>query len=405
MNLLVVGISHRTAPMSLLERVALRAEDAKQLGNAVREAMVLSTCNRVEVYAAVSGFHGALAEIGGLLAAKAGVDIHDLAPHLNVRYDDEAVRHVFRVAAGLDSMVVGEQQILGQLRDAYGSAENAGRTLHELVQHALKAGKRVRTETRIDDAGRNTVTAALELGLARTGIVPRKGLVVGTGAMGRLALATLRRAGVHDLTVAGRSPDKIAQDYDATPISLARLHEALGSVDVVISATSAPGEVITSAPRKPLLILDLAVPRDVSPAVADVPGVTVIDLGMLASASGTEDIAEAEAVVNEEVGAFLKWLRSTTVAPTVAALHARADELVGTELAALRRRRPELSDEQRADVARTVRRVVGQLLHQPTVRVRELAAGPDGDRYAELIRELFDPEYNPDGIKRALEIH
>ncbi|TWP54301.1 glutamyl-tRNA reductase [Lentzea tibetensis] len=407
MNLLVVGVSHRTAPVSLLERIAVRPDDLVLSGH-VREAMVLSTCNRVEIVAAVNGFHGALAEIGGLLAAQAGMDVQDLAEHLTVSYDDEAVRHVFRVASGLDSMVVGEAQIQGQLRDAYArAADTVGSTLHELVQQALKTGKRVRTETRVDEAGRSVVTAALELGLAQSGITPRRGLVVGTGAMGRLALATLRRAGIGELMVAGRTPERIAADHEAVAVPLSELHDALDEVDVVVSATASPGEVITRVPARRMLILDLAVPRDVDPAVADAPGVTLIDMTRLGAAltDSATDVAAADAIVAEEVDGYLRWLRASVIAPTVATLRNRAEDLVGTELAALRRRRPELTEDQRADVARTVRRVVRQLLHQPTVRVRELAAGPDGDRYASLIRELFDPEYNTNGIKRALDLH
>jgi len=412
MNLLVAGVSHHTAPAVLLERVAVPPADTPALLRAllgqphIGEVVIVSTCNRVDICAAVSGFHEALAEIAAALTDRSGVDANTLASHLYVRYDDEAVRHMYRVAAGLDSMVVGEAQILGQLRDAYALAvehDAVGRTVHELVQQALRVGKRVRAETGIDIAGRDMVTAALDLGLAQASISINgaSALVVGAGAMGALALATLRRAGAMELIVANRDPvraRRLAANHDATAIPMASRHAVLKHVDIVVSATSSTARVLRTADvppgrTKPLLILDLAVPRDVDPAAADVPGVTLVDIASLrdalAGTTGT-DLAVAEAIVTEETDAFQNWLRGLDIAPTIAALRTRADELVDAELAALHRRSPDLSDDQRADLARTVHRVVQRLLHEPTVRVRDLATGPGGDRYAALVRKLFD---------------
>jgi glutamyl-tRNA reductase len=313
---------------------------------------------------------------------------------------------VYRVAAGLDSIVVGDAQILGQLRDAYALAvehDAIGRTVHELMQQALRIGKRVRAETGVDTAGRDMVTAALDIGATRAGISIKgaSALVVGAGAMGAVALAALRRAGAMELTVANRSPARarrLAANHDATAIPIASCEEALKHVDIVVSATSSTTRVLQTADlppgrTKPLLILDLALPRDVDPAAAHVPGVTLVDIASLRDAPAATTgavLAAAEAIVAEETQAFLTRRRGLDIAPTVAALRTRADELVGAELAALRRRRPDLSDNQCADVARTVHRVVQRLLHQPTVRVRELAASPDGDRYAALLQTLFD---------------
>jgi glutamyl-tRNA reductase len=416
MSLLVVGVSLRTAPTDLLERLAVASSDTPGLLRAllarphVGAAVLLSTCNRVDVYAEVTDFRAALAEITGVLADHSGVDAATLARHGYLRYHDEAVRHVYRVAAGLDSMVVGEAQILGQLRDAYALAvthDAAGRTLHELMQQGLRVGKRVRAETGIDRAGRDLVTAALDLGLARAGISidAASALVVGAGAMGGLALATLRRAGARELIVANRNTARarrLAASHDATAVSMGRVHRVLGHVDIVVCATSSTTPVFTAADlptgrTKPLLILDLAVPRDVDPAAADTPGVTVVDMTSLrdapAGTTGT-DVAAAEATVAQEAQAFLRRLGDLDVAPTVAALRTRTDELVAAELAALGRRRPDLTDAQRADVARTVHRVVQRMLHRPTIRVRELAARPGGDRYTALVRDLFDLDSN-----------
>ncbi|MFS8477500.1 MAG: glutamyl-tRNA reductase [Micromonosporaceae bacterium] len=443
MNLLVVGVSHRTAPVTLLERLAAPpAEAPRILGELlaqayVGEAVLLSTCNRVEVYTAVSAFHGGLTDIAAVLATRARLSPNELAPHLYVHYEADAVRHAYRVAAGLDSMVVGESQILGQLRDAYAVAaehDTVGRLLHELMQQALRVGKRAHAETGIDRAGQSVVKAALELAAARIGAPARRvdvdgeaslpslqgvrALVVGAGAMGALALATLRRAGAAPLAVANRGADRaarLADAYDARAVPFGDLGAVLPDVDLVLCATAAPETVLTEhvvraaldrRGDRPLFVLDLAVPRDVDPAVADLPGVVFIDIERLSAADlnhvATADVAAAEQIVADEVEAFLDWLRGSEVVPTVAALRARADEVVAAELQRLAHRRPDLTDEQRAEVAHTVHRVVRRLLHSPTVRARELAARPDGRAAAALLRELFDLQVR--GPRRADEI-
>ncbi|GAA4217993.1 glutamyl-tRNA reductase [Actinocatenispora rupis] len=443
MNLLVVGMSHRTAPVDLLEKLAVPGGELPDLLHRLlarpylSEAVVLSTCNRVEVYAAVSAFHGALADIGGELAARSGYDVAALAEHLYVHYDDEAVRHTFRVAAGLDSMVVGEAQILGQLRDAYTVARDAeapGRLLHELLQQALRVGKRVHSETGIDRAGQNVVTAALDLGARQVGgaapawLAEKNALVVGAGAMGALSAATLSRHGVADLVIANRGVDRaarVATNHGGRPTGLSDLVGELAAADLVVSATASHGHVLTAdlvaaatAERagRPLLVLDLAVPRDVEAGVAELPGVVVVDIEQLGSSldpsGGTGpapfaaegSVPAAERIVADELDTFLGFLRSANVAPTVAALRGRAEDVVSVELRRLAQRRPELTDAQRADIARTVHRVVQRLLHQPTVRVRELAAEPGGDRYAAVLRELFGLDVAEGAAAEAIRV-
>jgi len=428
-NLLVVGVSHHTAPVELLERLSIPTDDTRSVLAAlvaqpfVNEAVVLSTCNRVEVYAAVTAFHGGLAEIGAVLADRAGLDVASLASHLYVHYDDDAARHALRVAAGLDSMVVGEAQILGQLRDAYGHAaehDAAGQFLHELMQQALRVGKRVHAETGIDHAGQSVVSAAIAL--APGGVAGRSALVIGAGSMGGLALATLSRAGVERLLVTNRGADRaqrLAALHSATAVDFAALAETLRTVDVVVCATASPEPVLTESLVRAamvdrsgadLVLLDLAVPRDVAPEAAAVPGVVLIDLARLAATSLDEpssaDREAADAIVASEVEAFLSWLRGRDVAPTVAALRARADEVVESELSRLAQRRPDLTPDQRADVAHAIHRVVQRLLHSPTVRVRQLAGKPGGDQYAALLRELFDlavPD-RADNLTRAVDV-
>jgi glutamyl-tRNA reductase len=445
MNLLVVGVSHRTAPVELLERLTVSDEQTPALlrrlvsSPYIGEAVVVSTCNRVEVYAAVGGFHGGLAEIGSALAERAGSalrpgvaagsGISALAPHLYVHFDADAVRHALRVAAGLDSMVVGEAQILGQLRQAYQVAaehDTAGRLLHELMRQALRVGKRVHSETGIDAAGRSVVSAALDL--VPGGVPGRSTLVVGAGSMGALALATLTRAGAGPLLVTNRSAAKaqrLAQTYGARAVEFDDLAEHLSTVDIVVTATASVGPVLgadtvatalraraatTPNGRQPeLSIVDLAVPRDVASEVGTLPGVTLIDLGTLATATDGDEPSAAdrlacEAIVAAEVEAFQTWRRGADVAPAVAALRARADEVVTGELRRLWHRNPDLTEQQRAEFSHTLHRVVQRLLHRPTVRMRELAASPDGDQYLAVLRELLDLQAEPEGLDRAVEV-
>ncbi|WP_433344825.1 glutamyl-tRNA reductase [Micromonospora sp. CA-111912] len=427
MKLLVVGASYRTAPVATLEQLAVAPADLTRTLDRlvaqpyVSEAVLVSTCNRVEVYAAVSGFHGGLGDICAVLAEQAGAPASSLATHLYVHYDAVAVDHVFRVAAGLDSMVVGEAQILGQLRDAYHwatGADSAGRLLHELMQQALRVGKRAHAETGIDRAGQSVVSAAL--GLAATQLdgelAGHPALVVGAGAMGALGVASLSRLGAGPLTVTNRGADRamrLAESYGASAIPMAELTDVLSTVDIVVAATAATEPVLTRdvvsralADRDPdrgaLVLLDLAVPRDVEAGVAALPGVEVIDIdrmaAILADGPAVADAAAVERIVVGEVESFLTWLRGADVAPTVAALRSRAEDVMTVELRRLAQRRPDLSADQRAEVARTVHRVVQRLLHQPTVKVRQLAAEPGGDQYAALLRELFDlqvPQTSP----------
>ena len=418
-KLLVVGVSYRTAPVGLIERIMVASRDVPEALRAllsqrsVEEAAILVTCNRVEIYAGVSTFQAGLAELSSVLAEHAGVPLTELVDHLYVRYDEQAVQHAYRLAAGLDSMVVGEPQILGQLREAYASAvrESAtGPVLHALLQSALRVGKRVRAQTGIDRVGQSVVTAALEIGAKESGLATAEAsvLVIGAGAMGALACATLRRAGVAKLVIANRRLDRaarLAEAYGGVAIDFTGLATAIAQADIVLSATASSGYVVsaTAGPdrvwtpcsqtdRK--LLLDLAVPRDIDPALGEADGVFLLDLARLGVAlagpgSAADDVAAAEAIVTEEAVGYAAWLRGAEIAPTVAALRSRADEVVAAELRRLSRRRPGLTDELHTEVARTVHRVVQQLLHQPTVRARQLAAQPGGAQYAALVRELF----------------
>ncbi|SDD43135.1 glutamyl-tRNA reductase [Actinokineospora iranica] len=422
MSVLAVGMSHRTAEVRVLERVTVSAVDVPKVLHDllacanVSEAVLVTTCNRVEVYAVVEAFHAGLADIVGVLARHSGEDVSALYDHLYVHYAAAAAQHLFTVAAGLDSMVVGESQILGQVRLAYGAAREAGtvgRTLHELVQQALRIGKRVHTDTGLDQAGGSVVSEALaDVEEALGGLAGRTALIVGAGSMGGLAAAALRRAAIGEVVVANRSQgngERLAaslreQGVPAAAVALDGLRERIADADVVISCTGAVGAVVrvdavTARPAdRPLVICDLGLPRDVEDGVAGIAGVRVVDLESLqrrlAEAPSGIDTRRAGEIVAEEVRAYLAAQRSAEVTPTVTALRKRAAEVVDAELLRLDARLPELDDPVRAELARTVRRVVDKLLHTPTVRVKELASGPAGTGYAEALRELFqlDPQ-------------
>ncbi|BDT93947.1 MULTISPECIES: glutamyl-tRNA reductase [Nocardia] len=428
MSVLLVGISHRSAPVPVLEKVAVTDADRPKLidrliaSSHVSEAMIVSTCNRVEVYAVVDAFHGGLAEIGDLLTKHSGLPMPDLTKHAYVRYSEAAAEHLFAVASGLDSMVVGEQQVLSQIRGAYASADAqsaVGRTLHELAQHALRVGKRVHAETGIDRAGASVVSVALDRAQQVLGpLAGRTAAVVGAGAMGGLAVAHLSRAGIGRIIVVNRTIERARRlaetarthGVEAEAMELSRLTEAMAATDVVVTCTGAVGAVVTLADthraltdrergeeatvERPLVFCDLGLPRDVEHAVAGLPGVTLIDIETLqrdpAAGAAADDTAAARSIVADELARYLAGQRMAEVTPTVAALRQRAAEVVEAELLRLDSRLPGLADPERDEVARTVRRVVDKLLHAPTVRVKQLASTPGGDSYAEALRELFE---------------
>ncbi|KQY50180.1 MULTISPECIES: glutamyl-tRNA reductase [unclassified Nocardioides] len=429
MSILVVGISHRTAPVDLLERLALDEDGVAKLltdvigVDHVAEATVLATCNRLEIYTEVERFHGSVEEISRLLCDR-GADLaldNDLLSCLYVHYDDGAVSHLFHVAAGLDSMVVGEGQILGQAREALRFGQESGTVgpaLNVLFQQALRVGKRSHAETDIDRAAPSMVSAALDLAAADIGSVAGKRVaVVGAGAMAALSVATVSRLGAADIAVLNRTEgnaERLATEYGARSLPLSEITHELATADLVVSCTGATGQVVTAGQvaaaragnHDPLVFLDLALPHDVDPAVADLPGVSVIDLRRLASdLSGTDGALEVigvREIVGQEVAAFVSARRKASVTPTVVALRSMATDVVDGEIERLLTRLPDLDDASRAEVEQAVRRVADKLLHQPTTRVKELANETGAVSYAAALRELFalDPEA-VDAVTRA----
>jgi glutamyl-tRNA reductase len=446
---LVVGLSYKSAPVATLERAVVGGDaltkllrDVSQAGN-VAGAFVVSTCNRVEVYAEVDKFHGGVTSISELLARHSGLPPSELTPHLYVHYEDRAVQHLLAVACGLESLVVGESQILGQVRQSLGLAREQGtlsRILGDLGALALRTAKRAHAETGIDRAGANVV--GVGIGLAAEHLpapvdpaVPLGGravLVIGAGSMSSLAANTAARMGAFRMVVANRTPDRarrLAAAVSGTTADLDDMPGLLAAADLVISCTGSAGLVISAddvtralrlrpgrpgdgnvaergeaagggEPARraghPLVLLDLALPRDVEEAAGRLPGVSLVSLATFGEAGDAGqvtlrgDVAAVRAIVAEEFDARVSAEHAARVAPTVVALRAKAAEVVDAEIARLVGRLNTLDARTHSEVARAMRRVVDKLLHSPTVRVKELAGSPGGDSYENALRVLFD---------------
>lgn len=412
MSILVVSVSHKTTPVDVLAQVAMDAPAAAKLVEAliasehIEEVVVLSTCNRTELYASVTRFHGGLDDLTTQLAGSAGLDVADVGSMCSVYFDEGAVAHTFAVTAGLDSMVVGESQILGQVKLALNQCQalgTVGTVLNALFQQAIRVGKRVQSETAIGSAGRSLITAAYDLLTAQCGeLSGRRVLVVGAGSMAALAARTAAGAGAQ-LTLANRTyvrAERLAESVGGLAVPLADLGVALSSADVVVTCTGAQDLVLghNDLVGTPVVgIVDLALPPDVSEDVTSL-GITLVNLDRLVAgqldAASSAEVEAARELVRLEVKDFLGLRHSAAVAPTVVALRSMASQVVDSEMSRLQGRLPDLTEHEQDEVYRTVRRVVDKLLHQPTVRVQKLAADPEAVDYAAALRELFalDPQ-------------
>ncbi len=419
MSLLVVGINHRSSPLSLLERVTVvpdrlgKAVAGLAMRDNIREAVVLSTCNRTEVYVVTELFHGAYGDVRDFLCELGDLSADELIPHLYSQHDATAVAHLFEVAAGLDSAVLGESEILGQVRTAWEIAqfEGAARsTLNLLFRSAIEAGKRARTETGIARGTASVSHAAVEMITDVIGdLQGKRVLVVGAGAMGEGVAIALHRAGGADLLVSNRSAERasaLAERIGAVAVSFERLVEAIGAADVVVASTGAEQHVLTvelvqaarSGPRsaRPLHIIDIAVPRDVEAGVGELAGVTVLDLDDLrdwADRGLSHRAGEAErarAIVWEEVERFGVESTARQAAPLVASMRAAAEGIRRHELERFDNAFAGLDESQRDAVEALTKSIIAKLLHEPSVRLKAQAGTPQGERNAVTMRELFD---------------
>lgn len=416
MSIVVIGVNHRTGPLAVLERLTVAPDE---VGKAVaglaardnlREVAVLSTCNRIEVYAVAEKFHPAYADIRDFFCELGSIPADELHPYLYSQHDDEAVRHLLEVAAGLDSVVLGESEILGQVRAAWQVARDEGAaraTLDLLFRHAMRAGKRARTETAIGRGTASISHAAVEMATDRLGsLVGRRVLVVGAGDMGIGVATSLHRAGAAEIVVSNRTPERglrLAQQVGGTPVGLDGLVDALGAADVVVACTASGESVVRAADilaadrgGRPLLVVDIAVPRSVERGAAGVDGVTLLDLDDLRDwadrglAVRSAETAHVGAIVTEELERFRSEATARQAAPLVAQLHERAESMRQAELDRFARRLASLGDAERETVEALTRTIVAKLLHGPSVRLRHDAGTPRGERNAAAVSELFD---------------
>ena len=412
MSILVVSVSHKSTSVSHLGQLALDSPASAKLAQHlvdsehIDEALVLSTCNRTELYASVSRFHGALDDATQALADVAGLRPGELRSLCAVFFDEGAVAHTFSVASGLDSLVVGESQILGQVKSALAASQTqqtAGTVLNSLFQQAIRVGKRVHTETGIGAAGRSLVTAAYGILSEEIGdLQGRRVLVVGAGAMAGLAARTAAADGAF-VTCANRTlarAERLAEAVGGKAVALSDLGDALAASDVLVTCTGARTLTIgvdDLADTPVRGVVDLALPADVAAEVAE-RDICLVNLDRLVfdqpDSASAQEIEDARALVREEVATFLALRRAAQVAPTVVALRSMASDVVAAELRRLDARLPDLDDHEREQIQRSVRRIVEKLLHAPTVRVQELSREPDAVDYAAALRELFalDPQ-------------
>ena len=378
----------------------------------VSEAVLVSTCNRVEVYVLAERFHGAYDDVRQFLCDRSHLPPERFADALYVHYDLDCARHLFEVASGLDSAVVGEAEILGQVRSAWDAAREqgtAGSALNLLFRHAVEVGKRARTETAIGRQVASVSSAAVAMATARVGsLAERSVLVLGAGDMGRGMLGALADAGVRQLRVANRTWERsveVAGAVGGEPVRLGDLAGVLGDTDVLFTGTGASSMMLAHADLdavmatrggRPLLIVDVAVPRDVDPAAGGVPGVTLLDMDDLRTfaeagvAARRGEIALVRSVVNDEVDRYGAVSSAREVAPLVGSLRQRAEEIRQRELDRASGRLAGLDERQLDAVETLTRSIVSKLLHDPTVEVKEAAGTPRGERLAESLRHLFD---------------
>ena len=420
MSVVVIGLNHRSMPLELFERMTIddgrlpKALHEMASRSSVSETVVLSTCNRTEVYAVAEKFHAAYAEVRNFLAETAYLAPEDFADHLYVHYDREAIRHLFTVTAGLDSAVVGESEILGQTKQAWSRAKDEGASgpiLNLLFRHAIEVGKRARTDTAIARGTASVSYAAVEMAAAELGSLDdRRVLVLGAGDMGEGMAVALASAGVAEIKVANRTWDRaaaLADRVDGVAVRLSDLPAALGEVDVLLTSTGATSimlehadlePIVEARNGRPLLVVDIAVPRDIDPSVADLPGVTLLDLHDLrrfAQAGVQErerEVREVERIVVDEVDRFVEARSGRAAAPLVAALHTRAEELRQAELERFRSRLGTLDPRQRAAVEALTKGLMAKVVHEPSVKLKEAAGTPMGERLAEALRHLYDIE-------------
>ena len=409
MRVFALGLSHKTAPIAVRERAAFTRAELPNALRTLREtldnAVILSTCNRTELYAIAPEAYGARESFYSLLGQKTSWSTEELSRYLVFYEQEQAARHLFEVASGLDSLILGESQVLGQMRDAYSAAVTQGCAkglISKVFHHALRVGKRARRETRIGGNALSISSAAVETARDILGdLSGSRVAVVGAGEAGKLVARAMKDRGVGRMTVINRTLERaedLARELEAESAPLDRLPELLGEVDIVVSSTDYQGLMITtdmveraSSRRSgiPLLVVDIAAPRDADPAIGRMPGVSLIDLDDLESVSRAnrlereKEVSRVEGIIDQEIGKFIEWWDSLSVAPGITQLRERAEALRSREIRKTLKQMPDLSEEDAARIEAMSRALVKKLLHNPIASIKENPA------YMEAAQRMF----------------
>ena len=419
MSIVVLGINYHTSPVTLLEKVMIpvpaMSEALRVLSSHsdIREVIVLSTCNRTEVYAVAERYHAAHTDILEFLCETSGLSADEITPHLYSQFDDDAVVHLFEVAAGIDSAVLGETEIVGQVRDAWDFAMKQGTsrsTLNLLFRYALESGKRARTETGISRSTASVAHAAVEMAEEILGTLSGKRvLVVGAGEMGEGVAGALSRAGTESITVLNRTVSRaeaLADKIGARVSDFESLENELSTADVVLACTGAGGVIIDhellarvrQGVSTPILVVDIALPRDVAASVAELPGVTLRDLDNLSDWAQrgidkrASEVGQVREIIGEEVKRFLLDQTQRQAAPLVAQLREVVESIRTAEMDRFETALSAMTPEQRELVESISHGIINKMLHVPSVRLREAAGTPQGERLSAAVRDLFSLE-------------
>ncbi|MBI1912059.1 MAG: glutamyl-tRNA reductase [Deltaproteobacteria bacterium] len=431
MNLIVVGLNHKTSPVEIREKLSFPAatigEPLKRLTNhfGLNEGVILSTCNRVEVLAITNDMEQGVWKTKRFLSEFHSIPLEKLDEHLYVHCGEDAVKHLFRVAAGLDSMVMGEPQILGQVKDSYGYAvehNTAGVIVNKLYHKAFQVAKRVRTETKIGESAVSISFAAVELARKIFGDLKGKSaMLIGAGEMAELAAKHLINNGIHEILVANRTYEKaieFVKGFGGTAIMFREFPHYLKNVDIVIASTGSPTfiikpdqiqEVMKERKQKPMFFIDISVPRNIDPLVNNVDNCYLYDVDDLQGVvvanlqERNKEAQQAEAIIEEEIEKFYRWIKSLDVVPTIIALRQTCDQIRKAELAKALASMNNLSDKEKKALEAMTSAIVNKILHHPVLHLKKEANKIEGDLYIDTIRKLFDLTIDEEALKKAAQ--
>lgn len=429
MNLIIVGLNHKTAPVEIREKLSFSQDKLGQsLGRllnhyGLNEGVILSTCNRVEVLAIAHDIEKGLWQVKRFLSDYHTIPLETLDEHLYTYQAEGAVKHLFRVAAGLDSMVLGEPQILGQVKEAYSHAvehDSAGIIVNKLYHKVFQVAKRIRTETNIGAAAVSISFAAVELARKIFGdLTGRSVMLIGAGEMAELAARHLINNGIREILVANRTYERaleMVKEFSGTAIMFREYQQHLKNVDIVIASTGASSfiiredevrEVLKERKNSPMFFIDISVPRNIDPLVNNIDNAYVYDIDDLQGVvqsnlnERAKEAGEAEAIIDEEIGRFYRWIKSLDVVPTIIALRNFCDEVRKVEMEKALGSLDSLSDKEKKILDSMTKSVVNKILHNPIVRLKKDASRVEGDQYIDTIRKLFDLDMAEDDIKKT----